>query len=242
MTEQRKVTEQPNLTEPPDLEQQIAGISSLNEPVRRALYQYVGQRGGDVSRDDAAAAVGISRGLAAFHLDKLVEEGLLEVTFRRLSGRSGPGAGRPSKLYRRSSRQIELTLPPRSYELAARLFADALEGEDLRKVAHEFGGSVGMEARAIAGQEAGREKLLDSLEAVLTAYGFEPYHNPNGELRMRNCPFHALAQRHRVLVCGMNLALMEGALETLRSDGVEAVLDPRPGECCVAFREARNPA
>lgn len=225
------------MTEQASLEQQIAGVSALNEPVRRALYLYVARQGGDVGRDEAAEAAGISRGLAAFHLDKLVDEGLLEVSFRRLRGRGGPGAGRPSKLYRRSMRQIDLTLPPRSYELAAHLFGDALaEDRDLHEVAREFGASLGDKATALAGPNAGRAALLDSLETILTAYGYEPYRTAAGDIRLRNCPFHALAQEHRVMVCGMNLALLEGALSTLELGGVETVLDPHPGECCVAFR------
>src|SRR6058998_2069336 len=103
------------------LERQLEDLSVLADPVRRALYLHVLSRNDDVSRDQAARALRISRALAAFHLDKLVEAGLLEVSFRRLSGRSGPGAGRPSKLYRRSPQQIDMTLPARRYELAARL-------------------------------------------------------------------------------------------------------------------------
>ena len=107
-------------------EQHIAGIAALGEPVRRALYFYVVDRGGAVSRDQAARGTGVSRALAAFHLDKLVAAGLLATEFRRLTGRSGPGAGRPAKLYRRSEEQLAVSLPPRSYALAAELFAEAL--------------------------------------------------------------------------------------------------------------------
>jgi len=103
----------------------IDDVAVLSEPVRRALYAHVAEQPQPVGRDAAAVAVGVSRSLAAFHLDRLVDAGLLDVTYRRLSGRSGPGAGRPAKLYLRSSRQVELSLPARRYELAARLFADA---------------------------------------------------------------------------------------------------------------------
>src|SRR5436309_13449272 len=100
----------------------IESIASLKEPLRRALYRYVVEQPEPISREQASRALSISRPLTAFHLDKLVEEGLLDVSFRRLNGRSGPGAGRPAKLYHRSTRQVAVSLPPRSYELAARLF------------------------------------------------------------------------------------------------------------------------
>src|SRR5580765_3916893 len=109
------------------VESQIDELASLAEPVRRKLYLYVAGRKGEVGRDEAARAVKVSRGLAGFHLDRLVEEGLLEASFKRLSGRSGPGAGRPSKVYRRASGQIEVSFPPRSYELAGRILVSAIE-------------------------------------------------------------------------------------------------------------------
>lgn len=225
-----------------DFERQVAGIASLNEPVRRALYQYVVSRGGDVSRDEAARAVGITRSLAVFHLDKLVEEGLLEVRYQRLTGRTGPGAGRPSKLYRRSARQLDVSLPPRSYELAARLFARAIDDAGstplrthLDLVARRLGASLGARAQeALAGKDDG-ERRQDAAEEALRAYGYEPFHDAAGALRLRNCPFHSLAAEYRQLVCGMNLSLMTGLAEGLGMYDLQPVLDPRPGMCCVAF-------
>jgi predicted ArsR family transcriptional regulator len=226
-----------------DRDHQIGGIAALSEPVRRRLYQYVVGQGEDVTRDRAAQALGITRALAAFHLDKLVEEGLLEAVFRRLTGRTGPGAGRPSKLYRRSGRQFEVSLPPRSYELAAQLFARSIEESPepgavirLGEVAREFGDRLGHEARQRAAPGAGGEELLEATEVVLEEYGYEPFRGESGEVRLRNCPFHALAERHRDLVCGMNLCLMEGVLSGANAEGIEAALDPQPGMCCVVFR------
>jgi predicted ArsR family transcriptional regulator len=226
-----------------DQDHQISGVAALNEPVRRALYRYVAERHEEVTRDQAAQELGITRALAAFHLDKLAAEGLLEVRFQRLNGRSGPGAGRPSKLYRRSAREFAVSLPPRSYELAARLLADAVESTasqetraGVEAAASEFGRNLGSDARTLAGPEASGEALLEAAEAVLASYGFEPWYDETGTLRLRNCPFHLLAAEHRTLVCGMNLALMQGLLEGLGTHGIIAVLDPQPGQCCVAFR------
>lgn len=226
-----------------DIEQQISGVAALDEPARRALYRYVSSQGEEVGRDEAARALGISRALAAFHLDKLVEEGLLETSYRRLTGRSGPGAGRPSKLYRRSSRQIQVSFPPRSYELAAKLFASALSTESspstiaaLEEIAHDFGVALGSEARRLAGPNPDPTQLMDAACSLLEAYGFEPYQDDDGTVHLRNCPFHALANDYRTLVCGMNLSLLRGVVAGLGADSIEAVLDPQPGMCCVTLQ------
>lgn len=226
-----------------DFTDQVAGIAALAEPVRRDLYLYVSESRSDVSRDEAAAACGISRALAAFHLDKLVQEGLLEPTYKRLTGRSGPGAGRPTKLYRRSGRQVSVSLPPRSYELAAKLFAAALDRPEasqehsrLEEAARRFGEAVGTEAAALWAATASPHDPLDAMTATLRTYGYEPYYDDIADVRLHNCPFHALSSEHRGLVCGMNLRLLDGVVQGLGVTDVSAVLDPRPNECCVAFR------
>src|SRR5512141_899827 len=175
---------------PQKLEGQIEGLAALAEPARRALYLYVARRQQDVGRDEAAKAVGVSRSLAGFHLDRLVEEGLLETSFRRLSGRAGPGAGRPAKLYRRSKRQIDVTLPERSYELAARILATAIDASAapkvrraLAKTARSIGQRIGEDARARAGSRPGRKKLLAGMVTALSAQGYEP-ESGAGELRL----------------------------------------------------------
>jgi predicted ArsR family transcriptional regulator len=224
------------------LDQEIASLASLGEPARRALYLYVAGRPREVSRDEAARVAGISRSLAGFHLDRLVEEGLLEASFRRLSGRSGPGAGRPAKLYRRSNRQVEVTLPERRYELAARILASAIDASDapktrkaLVKTARGIGEQIGADARSRVGSRPGRKRLLARMVDALSAQGYEP-EAAGGELRLRNCPFHALVAEHTDLVCGMNLALIEGVVEGLELPAAKPVLAPTPGMCCVCVR------
>jgi predicted ArsR family transcriptional regulator len=225
------------------LEEHIAGIAALNEPSRRALYRYIVAQGGDVTRDEAAQALGMPRSVAAFHLDKLVEEGVLEAHYRRLSGRRGPGAGRPSKLYRRSRYQFEVSLPPRSHELAAQLFARGLQASGsapavaaINDVAHDLGQDLGSEARQLAGPNPGSDRLLDAAEVLLNACGFEPYRDADGEIGLRNCPFRPLSTEYCDLVCGMNLSIMRGVVDGLELSGMEAILDPQPEVCCVVFR------
>lgn len=217
-------------------------VALLGEPVRRRLYEYVVAQTESVSREEAATGVGIKRPLAAFHLDKLAEEGLLEVEFRRLTGRKGPGAGRPAKLYKRSSQDIEVSLPHREYELAARLFAEALNGDGspsaVRDVAEAFGKEMAEQTKQRAGRHQGSKNLTRTAEEVLQDHGFEPFHDDDGNIRLRNCPFHSLSRQYTGLVCGMNLAIMQSMVEELGLDRLEARLEPQPGMCCVAFRRA----
>jgi predicted ArsR family transcriptional regulator len=216
----------------------LASVSSLDDPVRGRLYEFVCRRPEPVGRDEAAAGVGIGRALAVYHLDKLVESGLLAALYRRPPGRSGPGAGRPAKVYTRSSREFAVTVPPREYELAARLLVQAVEADDtgasrdaLRKAAQQLGIELGGQFRD-APAHVGTAR--DDLEQLLSEHGFEPSLGRDGTIRLLNCPFHQLAQRHREVVCGMNLALIEGLVEGLRLSGLHPVLDPQPGQCCVA--------
>lgn len=206
------------------------GITSLADPMRRALYRYVVDAGGDVGRDDAAESLGVSRSLAAYHLDRLVADGLLDVRFARRSGRRGPGAGRPAKLYTRSRRAVQVSLPPRDYEVAARLLARAAETDPssrraLFDEAYRFGRDVGEEGAGGDGE---------AVVAVLRARGYEPF-DDEGVVRLRNCPFDALAHDHRDLVCGMNLALLSGLVTALGLPEHTVRLDPREGCCCVTF-------
>jgi predicted ArsR family transcriptional regulator len=224
------------------VEDEIAGLAVLNEPARRALYFHVLQQPGEVTRDSAAAAVGIPRNTAGFHLDRLAEEGLLDVSYRRLSGRVGPGAGRPSKLYRRSGRELAASVPPRSYDLAAQLLATAVDrggGPEtlhaLEESARATGVAIGSAARAAAGPRAGVRRLADAIVSALAEHGYAPEVVASG-IRLRNCPFHALVAEHRELVCGMNLALIEGIVEGAGAAGVRPELLPRPGFCCVSLQ------
>jgi predicted ArsR family transcriptional regulator len=208
----------------------LAAIALLQDPVRRALYGHVAAAGGEVSRNQAAEAVGVQRGLAAFHLDKLVEAGLLEATFRRLGERRGPGAGRPAKLYRRAPGEVAASLPPRTYETAAHLLAEAVE---------QAGADLELQAAARRAGQAAGAGAGPAVEQVLAARGYEPYRD-GPDLRLRNCPFAHLAHEFPVLVCAMNLALLEGLLGGMGEPAGRAVMDPAPGRCCVAITSKDN--
>ena len=211
----------------------LSRIAALEDPVRRALYVLVSRRSGETSRDQAAHGVGVSRALAAFHLDKLVRAGLLDVTYRRLTKRRGPGAGRPSKLYRRSSAQLSLTLPPREYELAAELLAEAFGGAGAKAQLDRVAGRLG---RRLAARERTRGRR--AFIAVLERHGYEPTTATDGTIALRNCPFDSLARTHRSLVCDMNRALVRGFKAGAGLTGYHVVANARPGYCCALLRPA----
>ncbi|MDQ4094393.1 MAG: helix-turn-helix domain-containing protein [Actinomycetota bacterium] len=223
-------------------EDQISAVAALDEPTRRRLYDYVVREPDPVSRDDAAAALELPRTTAAFHLDRLMDEGLLDVVYQRRTGRTGPGAGRPAKLYQRSDQHVAVSLPQRRYDLAGRLLSSALEQAErsgdspratLDQRAYQLGRQLGDTARSTAGDRNTRETVL----RVLEAYGFEP-RNDDGAVTLANCPFHTLAQDYTQLVCGMNLRLLDGLLDGLAPTGLTAHLDPAPSRCCVRLEPA----
>ena len=225
-----------------DFATRVEGISALAEPARRALYQYVAAQPDAVSREQAAVGVGLPQHSAKFHLDKLVDEGLLDAEYRRLTGRQGPGAGRPAKLYRRSGRQVEVSLPERQYRLAGEIMASAIE------VASSTGAPVAT-AVASAAREEGRRLALEARDGdlaqveaagigdateVLAAHGYEP-RVQDDRVVLVNCPFHALSQQHKDLVCGMNVELISALMDELGREDADVRLDPAEGRCCVTF-------
>lgn len=208
---------------------QLSAVAAINDPQRRELFELVSRSGTAISREDAAQATGMPRSTAAFHLDRLVEEGVLETEFKRLSGKTGPGSGRPSKLYRRAGGEINVSIPARRYELAGDMLAAAVEqsdrtGEPVRAVLATISAATGREIGAAAG----------SLDAALESCGYEPREDGNGGMVLTNCPFHKLATNHTDVICHANVSLLqgvaEGASETERA--VEFV-EPANGCCCV---------
>lgn len=219
------------------LSEQLDSVGVLADPLRRRLYRYVVGEPEPVSRDQAAQALDVPLHTAKFHLDRLVGAGLLETEFRRLSGRTGPGAGRPSKLYRRSSRQLSVSLPERRYELAGEVFAEAIErslttgapvSEVLADVAREAGRRIGATG---AGEDLG------STAGVLAGHGYEPVLTDD-EICLTNCPFDRLATEHTQLVCGMNRDLVAGVIDGMGARSLRARLAPHAGFCCVRVTRA----
>jgi predicted ArsR family transcriptional regulator len=221
-------------------EAHISAVAALDEPTRRRLYDYVVRQPEPVSRDDTAAALELPRTTAAFHLDRLVNEDLLDVVYQRRTGRTGPGAGRPSKLYQRSHHHVAVSLPQRRYDLAGRLLSSALEhaersGDSPRATLDQHAYQLGKELGEMARSEAGNHDNRDTALRVLQAYGFQP-RVEGDDVTLTNCPFHTLAREHTELVCGMNLRLLGGLLDDLVPTGLTAHLRPTPVHCCVRLQ------
>jgi predicted ArsR family transcriptional regulator len=220
----------------------VARIGALAEPGRRALYRYVVGQSDPVSREQAATACELPLHSAKFHLDRLVDEGLLDVTYRRLTGRTGPGAGRTAKLYQRSDREMSVSLPERRYDLVGDILAAAIDrstadGASVRDVVAEVAARRGRALAEAAESDGGTD--LQRSSKVLAGIGYEP-RPADGDLCLANCPFDRLAREHTELVCGMNVALVGGVLDGLGCESLEAVLEPAPGLCCVKARH-RSP-
>ena len=224
----------------------IARLALLADPTRAALHRTLRDRETGITRDEAAAAVGVSRSLVAFHLDRLVDAGLATVTYERRNGRTGPGAGRPAKIYHRSAETVTASVPERHYELAAALFAQAISestsgglGVDaaLAVAAEAYGRALGEAARSHTRGRPSRAAGVTAALAVLDDAGFEP-ETRDGSIVLRNCPFDALVRTNRDLVCGMNRSLMAGVIDGLRLTGIVASFEPRDGACCVVWRPA----
>jgi predicted ArsR family transcriptional regulator len=226
----------------PNARSDLEAASLLAEPARGALYEWVVNAGRAVGRHEAAAALGVTRALAAFHLDRLAAAGLLVVEYRRLSGRTGPGAGRTSKLYRRGAREVSVSLPARRYEIVAELLARTIEQSQvqlppsaLRDAAHKMGEAIG--ARLRTAKHLSQKRLREALVATLAERDYEPIMR-SGEIRLNNCPFQTLVDEHRPLICGMNLALVDGLISGLGARLVAARTDPPPEQCCVVIATA----
>ncbi|TDC50711.1 transcriptional regulator [Jiangella ureilytica] len=236
-----------------EFEDHVAGIGALADDTRRALYLYVCAQPEAVGRDQAAAALELPRHQAKFHLDRLEEAGLLDVEYARLTGRTGPGAGRPAKLYRRAAARVAVSLPDRRYELAAELMARAISDSAatgtpvenaLTSAAREHGRRLAEATTAAATatlspKPADPDRALRLAADTLGRHGYEPRRHDH-TVELANCPFHPLAQTHTALICGMNHALLAALAEELAPGTLEARLEPAAGRCCVLLTAGRR--
>jgi predicted ArsR family transcriptional regulator len=227
------------------LTRDIEPVAALDDDLRRSMYLFIREHGRPASREEVASAVGVSRKLAAFHLDKLVERGLLVATYARPPGRSGRGAGRSAKYYGVSERELDISIPERNYDVIGSILLGAIArqapGEPAavtaRRVAHDTGEEIGRHERErLRLPPPGPERTMRVAADVLAGCGYEPYVESDGAMRMRSCPFHALAEQDREIVCGLNRELIHGVVSGLGNDTVDVALAPAPGRCCVELR------
>jgi predicted ArsR family transcriptional regulator len=221
------------------LERASAAVGALEEPLRKKMYLFIRRQAHPVSRDQAAEAVGISRKLAAFHLDKLVEKGLLKASYDHPTDRPRHQAGRSSKLYEPSDLSLEISVPERRYDLLAEVLAEAVSSGGAEGVACDIARRKGVAlGRQVPASGTG-SRTVTALK-LLAGHGFEPIADATGDgIRLRNCPFHDVARQAPELVCQMNLAFIQGVLEGLEGTAVQARLDPAPGRCCITLERDR---
>jgi len=226
----------------------VEAVAALDDSARRSIYAFVAASGGPVTRAHVAHAVGISRSLAAFHLDKLVGVGLLVA--RTDSARTSGTRGRSPKVYERSSTDVAVNLPTRRPADLADMLVEAIgtaaPHETARnaaiRVAEQRGRDLGAATRTqVRGGRIGAERALMLGESVLRERGFEPVREAPTTLRLRNCPYRPVAAHAPELVCRMNQSFFAGFLAGLGADTVQAQLIPRERECCVELRDATRP-
>jgi predicted ArsR family transcriptional regulator len=216
-------------------EEQVLAVAAISDPLRRRLFDFVSRSEEPVGRDEAASALGMARSTAAFHLDRLVAEGALSVEYKRLTGRTGPGSGRPAKLYRQAAGEIAVSIPDRRYELVGDVLASAVSE------AARTGEPVGRVLTRVSiqtGREIGAKST--SLEGMLESNGYEPRSDGAGGIILTNCPFHRLATTHTDVVCSANLGLLQGAAEGIGDDTHDILFDPTEGHCCVRAAARQN--
>jgi predicted ArsR family transcriptional regulator len=222
-------------------------IGMLSEFRRREAYDFVVAQGRPVTRDEVSAGVSMTRSLAAFHLDKLADAGLLSTSFRRPADRvSGPGAGRPSKLYEASALEIDVSIPPRRYDVLGRIMAKALASSNdrsdgtttaARRVAREEGVDVGRQHTATG--RTSKRKLRTAVNETLAQYGYEP-RTQGTSILLSNCPYRALVDVTPRLICELNENFVTGMIAGLAADEVVAaeLCGPIDNNCCVRIRPA----
>ena len=203
----------------------IAAVASLTDAKRLQLFELVAASPRPLGRDELAETAGMARSTVSFHLDRLVQDGLLAVEFHKPAGRTGPGSGRPAKMYRPVGSEVGASVPDRNYDLAGELMAGAIEATEAEGLA------VGESLRAVAFRK-GRELAEGSagMEEFLAETGYQPEPDGDGGYLLPNCPFHRLSRSHAAVVCDMNGAFLRGA--AVGCGGAEDRVVPVAGHCC----------
>ncbi|WAJ35121.1 helix-turn-helix domain-containing protein [Arthrobacter sp. FX8] len=205
----------------------IAAVASLTDAKRLHLFELVASSPRPLGRDDVAEAAGMARSTVSFHLDRLVQDGLLAVEFHKPAGRTGPGSGRPAKMYRTVGSEIGASVPDRNYDLAGELMATAIEASqaDGAPVAESLRAAAFLKGRELA-------EAAGDLEEFLTESGYQPEHDGEGGYLLPNCPFHRLSRAHAAVVCDMNGAFLRGAAVGCGSPEERVAPAAGAGHCC----------
>ncbi|WP_288025663.1 transcriptional regulator [Arthrobacter sp.] len=214
--------------------ERLTAVASLGDPVRKRLFELLRGSPHALSRDDCAEALGLPKSTIRAQLDRLAADGLLLVEFRKVGDRTGPGSGRPTKLYTVAVGEVAASVPARHYDLAAELLAAAVErsidssvdvGDALAQVAFDAGKRLGADAGTI------HQLLADT--------GYDPQPDGAGGTIMANCPFHKLSQEHTGVVCQLNGSLLNGILVGCGDGNHSIEPDAELSHCCARIVPVR---
>lgn len=226
----------------------LDALATLGDAQRRRIYGFVRAAAGPVTREDTAAAMGISRSLAAFHLDKLLDAGLLSSHTAQSGDSRRPG--RRPKAYQPSDLEVQVNIPTRRHQLLAEILAETVAGAPTARrirpaalrVARERGQALGRSVRTSIRGAVGKERGMALAQEALAASGYQPVRTSEGSLRLRNCPFQPIAGQARELVCGLNHSYLSGLVDAIGAPRIEAALAPQTSGCCVELRPAATSA
>lgn len=231
----------PISTESRRLDRTIGHLTAaLGDPTRRAIYIAVRESAEPVTSASIAEIFGIHPNVARHHLDKLAKDGYLKVSFRRPSGRSGPGAGRPAKCYEPTGKVIDVHFPTKRYDVLVELLVRIIQRvapEQLTAIAEEVGRDYGRELAAEIGApgDRGYAEAIRAVAKALTGLGFAAKGDASHQrLVLSNCPFGEAATGYPEVVCSLDRGIVAGLFESLGTE-CEPVLHPHsePFEQCV---------
>ena len=201
-------------------DQQIADLAgTLGDATRRGIYVTVRESTEPVTASQISEMFDIHANVARHHLDRLVSDEYLQVTRKRPSGRTGPGAGRPAKHYEPTRKNVSVQFPARRYDLLAELLLRVIERiapDNAAEVADEIGREYGRELAAEIGfpEDSGYDTAAIAVASALMGVGFEVEARPDDhELVTRFCPFGESAKNHPAIVCQLDQGLVTGLLE-----------------------------
>lgn len=194
---------------------------ALGEETRFDIFRRIASSPEPLSVKELVSQLGMHHSAIRIHLNKLQEAGLIHAKKRHMPG----VVGRPQLAFLPSAQALSITLPPRNYELLARLAMDlALAREDAESP-EDFGVHWGRgymrESGRFADGPAPLDEALDALMVELRQLGASSNVSrvdDGYQILETNCVFAELATDHAPLVCSLHQGVMRGMLTEMSAD------------------------